>query len=58
MFKQLKKTDEDDTPAVEVNKDLLQFDTILNKMGMSEEAMLNLVEFSDDDAAEDDDEDE
>ena len=54
MFKQLKKIDEDDTPAVEVNKDMLQFDTILNKMGMTEEAMLNLVEFSDDDEGEDD----
>ena len=49
VFKQMKKPeDEDNTPATEVNKDMLQFDTILNKMGMTEDAMLNLVEFSDD----------
>ena len=35
-------------PATEVNKDLLQFDNILNRMGMTEEAMLDLVDFSDD----------
>jgi hypothetical protein len=56
VFKQFKKTDEDDTPAVEVNQEMLQFDSILNRMGMTQEAMLNLVEFSDDDDEEDEEE--